>query len=495
MNSKRAKLVRCAVVVGAFGASFLGESLHAAPSTLSTTPELAVLRTIRVGGEGEWGYPTVDAKERRLYLPRTNVVQVIDLDRDSLVGVLPGVSRQVCHGVAIAPDQELGFASAGKDSNVAVFDPLTLTVKRRIHSEVNPNFTTYDPASKHIVVLNHASVTVIDPSALDAKPVVIGVGSGLESAVADGKGSVFVCVENENYVARIDMKSNTVRERWSVAPGRVPAGIAMDFKTNRLFVTCHGKVAAAAGDTSGVLAVIDARSGKVLSAPPIGSGASGVAFNPTLDLAVSANGKDGTLSVVKETGPGVFETIQTIHTSVSARHVAYDAKTHRFFLECNLPGNGDTTFGVVVVGGATAGTGAGQPKKIEVIPFEEAPKAVRASVEERFPGARVSTTERETDHGAVVFEISLTQSGRNYELHVRDDGTIEATEKTIPLEQVPHAVLAAVKDKYPDASIETASEVKVLKGTSENLDHYLVAIRAGGKRREIAVSLDGQSVQ
>jgi hypothetical protein len=269
----------------------------------------------------------------------------------------------------------------------------------------------------------------------------------------------------------------------------------MDFKTNRLFVTCHGKVAAAAGDSSGVLAVIEARSGKVLSAPPIGSGASGVAFDPTLALAVSANGKDGTLSITKETGPGVFETIQTIHTSIGARHVVYDPNTHRFFLECNLPGNGDTTFGVIVVGVATAGTAAGQPKTIEVIPFEEAPEAVRASVERRFPGARVRTTERETDHGAIVFEISLTHMARDYELHVRNDGTIEATEKTIPLEQVPHTVLAAVKVKYPDASIETASEVKVLKGTSENLDHYLVALRVGGKRREIAVSLDGQSVQ
>jgi DNA-binding beta-propeller fold protein YncE len=495
MESKRAKLSHCAVVLGILGASFLSASLHAAPSGTSTTPILTVLRTIPLGGEGEWGYPTIDGVGRRLYLPRTNVVQVISLDGDSLFGVLRDVSKQVSHGVAIAPDEHLGFASAGKDSNVAVFDPVTLTVKRRIHSEVNPNFTLYDPASKHIVVLNHASVTVIDPSALEAKPVMIGVGSGLESAVADGRGSVFVCVENENFVARIDMKSNTVRERWSVAPGKVPAGIAMDFKTNRLFVTCHGKVAAAAGDTNGVLAVIDAHSGKVLATPPIGSGASGVAFDPTLGLAASANGKSGTLSIVKETGPSVFETIQTIHTSVSARHVACDAKTHRFFLECNLPGKGDKTFGVLVVGVATTGKTADQPKKIEIIKFEEAPKAVRASVERRFPGARVRTTERETDRGAIVFEISLTHMARDYELHVRNDGTIEATEKAIPVEQVPHTVLAALKAKYPDASIETASEVKVLKGTSENLDHYLVALRVGGKRREIAVSLDGQSVQ
>jgi hypothetical protein len=98
------------------------------------------------------------------------------------------------------------------------------------------------------------------------------------------------------------------------------------------------------------LAVIDASSGKVLSTPPIGVGASGVVFDPELGVALSANGKDGTLTVTKETMPGVFETIQTLKTSVSARHVAYDAATHRFFLECNLPADGRQSFGVVVIG-------------------------------------------------------------------------------------------------------------------------------------------------
>jgi DNA-binding beta-propeller fold protein YncE len=322
----------------------IGISAHAD----STSQEFKVLKTIPLGGEGEWGYPKMDAEARRLYLPRTYNVQVIDLDKDMLGGVISNVSAQVCHGVAIAPEQKLGFASAGKDNNVAAFDPATLKMTARIPSSVNPNFTIYDPASKHILVMNHAAVTVIDPANLDAKPIVIGMGQGLESAVADGKGSVFVCVENEDEVVRIDTKANKIVERWQVSPGKTPAGIAMDFKSNRLFVTCHSKVSATTDDKTGVLAVMDANTGKVLSTPPIGSGASGVVFDPVLGVAVSANGKDGTLTVTKETSPGVFETVQTLKTSVSARHIALDTKTHRFFLEGNLPDG--KTFGVIVVG-------------------------------------------------------------------------------------------------------------------------------------------------
>jgi hypothetical protein len=494
MNIK--SLVQPAIAIGLFSVAM---SFGApAQAEQSTGQQIKVLKTIPLGGEGEWGYPTIDAEARRLYLPRTHIVQVIDIDKGALVGVIPDVSGQVCHGVAMAPDEKLGFASAGKDNNVAAFDPATLKVTARIKSAVNPNATIYDPASKRIVVMNHAAVTIIDPATLEAEPVVIGTGNGLESAVADGQGSVFVCVENEDMVVRIDTKANKIVDRWPVAPGKVPAGIAMDHKSNRLFVTCHKKVSAVADDKSGVLAVIDAGSGKVLSTPPIGVGASGVVFDPVLGVALSANGKDGTLSVSKETSPGVFETIQTAKTFVSARHVALDAKTHRFFLEGNLPNPGGSgeTYGVMVLGlDAKAAVADDQAKKIEIIKLEEAPGAVRDAVAGRFPAAKVTTTERETEKGKVVFEVALTQEDRKYEMHIKDDGTIEAVEEEISLKDVPKAVLTAVREKYPDATIEAAMEVNKFKDKKETLDHYLIAIKTGGKKAEIGVSLDGKDVK
>jgi hypothetical protein len=137
----------------------------------------------------------------------------------------------------------------------------------------------------------------------------------------------------------------------------------------------------------------------------------------------------------------------------------------------------------------------GQAKKIEIIKLEEAPKAVRDAIEGRFTGAKVSTTERETENGKVNFEINLTHKDRKYEMHIQDDGTITAIEKEVNLKDVPEAVLKAVKGPYPDATIQGAMEVCKVKDKRETPDHYLIAVTIGDKKKEITVSLDGKSVK
>ena len=142
-----------------------------------------------------------------------------------------------------------------------------------------------------------------------------------------------------------------------------------------------------------------------------------------------------------------------------------------------------------------AATADDQAKKIEIIKLEEAPKSVRDAIEGRFPGAKVSTTERETENGKVNFEVNLTHKDRKYEMHIQEDGTIKAIEKEISLKDVPEAVLKAVKDKYPDATIQAAMEVNKVKDKKETLDHYLIAVKIGDNKKEITVSLDGKAVK
>ena len=142
-----------------------------------------------------------------------------------------------------------------------------------------------------------------------------------------------------------------------------------------------------------------------------------------------------------------------------------------------------------------AATADDQAKKIEIIKLEEAPKAVRDAIEGRFPGAKVSTTERETENGKVNFEVNLTHKDRKYEMHIQEDGTIKAIEKEINLKDVPEAVLKALKDKYPDAMIQGGMEVSKVKDKKETPDHYLISVKIGDKKKEIAVSLDGETVK
>jgi hypothetical protein len=141
------------------------------------------------------------------------------------------------------------------------------------------------------------------------------VGGRLEAAVVDGAGHLFVCDQDKNTVVQIDSMANKVLARWQLGTGKTPTGLAIDLGTT-----------------------------------VIGKNVDGVAFDPSLRLAVSANG-DGTASVVKETKTGHFETIQTVRTGPGVKTITIDPSTHQFLLPGNVPdGKGGWTFGIVVIG-------------------------------------------------------------------------------------------------------------------------------------------------
>jgi DNA-binding beta-propeller fold protein YncE len=308
-------------------------------------PQLKIIKTIPLGGEGKWDYLCLDAEGRRLYVPRSTTVQVVDLDNGVLAGTITNAGKNRVHGVALAPEQNMGFITAGKDRCVNAFDLMTLKITTTLKTHGSPDCIVYDPASKHVFANHHqdGDLTVIDPTAPD-RTVTISVGGRLESGVADGAGHFYVCVQDKNEVVQIDSMTNKLLARWPVGTGKAPTGLAIDTQRMRLFAGCGNQQ----------MVILDANTGTILGTTPIGKDVDGVAFDPTLRLAVSANG-DGTASVVKETGTGKFETIQTVRTSPGAKTITLDPKTHQFLLPCNIPdGKGGVTFGIVVLGAEAA---------------------------------------------------------------------------------------------------------------------------------------------
>ncbi len=302
---------------------------------------LDVVQTITGGGEGGWDYITVDSDASRAYVARSTRAMVLSLSEGKLLGEVADLSG--AHGVALVQALNLGFATSGKDGLVHVFDLKTLKTLQKIKVGTKPDAILFDSASGKVFVFNHGSgdVSIIDPAKLDVAPVLLTIGGTLEFGVSDNAGRVYVNVEDKAEVVAIDSKEAKVVARWSVAPGAEPTGLAMDIAHRRLFVGC----------SNSKMIVLDADSGKVLADVPVGLGVDGVAFDAKLGLAVSANGKDGTATVVGEVSPGKFEALQTITTSKGAKTIAVDPARHRFYLPCNLPaktGKGD--FGLVVIG-------------------------------------------------------------------------------------------------------------------------------------------------
>jgi DNA-binding beta-propeller fold protein YncE len=274
-----------------------------------------------LGGDGGWDYLTFDAAGKRLFISRGTHVMVVDPYKGSVVGDIPDTAG--VHGIAIAQDLGKGFTSNGRDNTVTVFDLKTLkqTAKIKIDGE-NPDAILYDPSSKRVFTFNGRSknATVIDATndkvvgniPLDGKP---------EFGVADGKGGVFVNIEDKNEVTSIDAKKAVVIKSWPLAPCEEPSGLAMDPKSRRLFAGCHNKM----------MAVMDADSGKVIATPAIGEGVDANAFDADKQLAFSSNG-DGTLTVVHEDTPGKFTVLENAETAKFARTMALDTTNHDVYL-------------------------------------------------------------------------------------------------------------------------------------------------------------------
>jgi DNA-binding beta-propeller fold protein YncE len=279
-----------------------------------------LVKTVPVPGDGGWDYVTVDEAGRRVYVSHATRVDVLDADTCEIKGTIPDTAG--VHGIAVAPEIGRGFTSNGRSSTVTIFDLKTLKKLGEVKTGKNPDAILYDPATKRVLAFNGGSksATVID--AAEGKEVAtLDLGGQPEFAAADGKGHVFVNIENTNEVLKLDAEKPAVLERWKLDPGKTPTGLSMDTKKHRLFVGCRNKM----------LIVVNAENGKVLTTLPIGSGVDATAYDPEAGLVFASN-SDGTVNVVRQEGADKYEAVGTLKTRPRSKTMGLDPKTHRLFI-------------------------------------------------------------------------------------------------------------------------------------------------------------------
>jgi DNA-binding beta-propeller fold protein YncE len=280
-----------------------------------------VVSRMAVAGEGGWDCLTVDPAARRLYVSRSTHVQVVDLDQGKVVGDIPGTAG--VHDIALAPDLGRGFTSNGRDSSVTIFDLKTLATLATVKIPAgNPDAILYEPVTKRVFTMNggSADATAID-AATGAVAGTVKLAGRPEFAVADGRGRVYVNLEDSSLVTAFNARTLRVEYRWSLAPGEGPSGLAMDREHRRLFSVCANKK----------MIVLDAESGRVMADLPIGERVDGAAFDSSSQLAFSSNG-EGTLTVVHEDALDKFSVVGEAATQIGARTVALDPVSHRLYL-------------------------------------------------------------------------------------------------------------------------------------------------------------------
>jgi YVTN family beta-propeller protein len=288
-------------------------------SMLSQSPYHIVDRW-KIGGEGGWDYLLVDGPARRLYVTHNSRVEVLDTQTGKVLGAISGMKST--HGVALDIDGKTGYISDGAGNSVVFFDRANLQTIATISVGTNPDGIVFEPSTHTVWAFNGRSknVSVIDATSRQVVATIPLPGKP-EFPAVDGKGTVFVNIEDKNEIVKLDAQTKKVTGNWPLAGCDSPSGLAFDTVGHRLFSVCDG----------GKMAVTDSVSGKALANPTIGDSPDAAAFDARNKVAFSSNGGDATLSVI-DTSAAKYPTIQTVKTSMGARTMAIDPTTGRVYL-------------------------------------------------------------------------------------------------------------------------------------------------------------------
>jgi YVTN family beta-propeller protein len=243
------------------------------------------------------------------------------------VGTIPNTPG--AHGVAIASEFGRGFITAGKSDSVIIFDLKTLKPLGEVKVGKKPDAIIYDPGTKHVFAMNGDSDNTTVINAADGKVVAtIDLGGGPEFAAADGKGNVYINLEEKAETVHIDSKTLKVLHHWPLAPGATATALAFDPQTRRLFAGCRG---------GQLMVVLDADSGKVITTAPIGERVDAAAYDPATKLVFQSTG-GGTIAVFHQDSADKYTLLESLATNPGSKTMGLDPKTHHLFVPANLGG-------------------------------------------------------------------------------------------------------------------------------------------------------------
>jgi YVTN family beta-propeller protein len=308
------------------------------------------LTTIKVfaaaAGDARFDYAAIDAASRRLYVARGFGVTAIDLDTDQVTRQL--VAGQHVHAVVPLPGGRV-LSTNGDSDTATIFDGKSGAVLAKVGTGKSPDGAAFDPASGLVLVMNGKSgdITLVNPDS--GKSVGrIDVGGALGFPVADGRGHVYVNVEDQNRMAVIDTDARRVSGYYALPECEGPTALGLDPLSGVLVAACANRNAIA----------LRAADGKIMKGHlPIDRKPDAVIFDATKSRFYIPCGRDGTLAVIAAGGDGSLAVVATIPTAVGAHTGAFDAQTGRLYIpvaDYHLTLTGfapaDDSFRILVIG-------------------------------------------------------------------------------------------------------------------------------------------------
>jgi DNA-binding beta-propeller fold protein YncE len=379
-----------------------------------------------IGGTGNWDYLTLDVAARQLFIAHGTTVQVVDLEGGAVTATVKGFRD--ANQIVLDDTGGFGYVSDGAGNAVKIFDRGSYQIVATILVANPPRSLVLDPSSGLLLAIcagptvneefgdlprkpgfarqnphniprpaSVSTLSVIDPQTRTLLANVWLPGK-LGFAQADGSGRVYVSVEDENTIERLDVQAIAIelsklrdaaaadkktaprkgplKADWTGSLGirppadvqpfsirlgggcKEPRGLAVDARNNRLFVACGNQQ----------MAVADSEAGRIITTLTIGPGADAIAYDASRGLIFTANGGGyGSLSIIRQHVTDTYAVIQNLPTLAQAHTMAVDPSTGEVYLVTTLygaklgnpPANGigtlkmgavDGSFQVLVIG-------------------------------------------------------------------------------------------------------------------------------------------------
>jgi DNA-binding beta-propeller fold protein YncE len=211
-----------------------------------------------------------------------------------------------------------------------MFDTRKMTLIKAIDvGAARPDGIYFDAFNQRVYVFSHPTkdATVID--AKDGSVLgVIDLGGVPEQGVADGKGMLYVVMQDAvGSVTAVDVRTMKATAHYSLVDKGGCNGLALDVKNQVLFAACGRSGNPPAQAPQPMMVILSATDGKILANLPLAGGSDGAVFNPATMETFSTHG-NGTMTIVKEKSPTSFEVEQNLQTMSGARTIAFDSKTN-----------------------------------------------------------------------------------------------------------------------------------------------------------------------
>jgi hypothetical protein len=242
----------------------------------------------------------------------------------NVVGDIPDTPR--VHGIAFAPKEGHGFTTNAGDSTLTMFNLTDMAVIRKVHIGIDgADGIMFDEATNTILSINHShpmgTAVAVNAKTGDVMGTITLSGVAPEGGAPDGRGKVFLNIEDKNAIDVVDLRTMTVVTTWKIDPCEEPTGIAYDRRSNRIFSGCSKKSV-----------VVDAHSGKVVATIDNGDGVDALGWDATEKLIFVPAGRSGNITVVHQDAADRYSVTATVPTVPGAKTITIDESKHRAYV-------------------------------------------------------------------------------------------------------------------------------------------------------------------